>query len=397
MGIIRLYLKENVLEAARKRFEFMYNEFEHIYVAFSGGKDSTVCLQLAIEAATKLNRLPVRVLFVDQEAEWQTVIDYVRLVMHDPRVKPFWLQVPIKMNNAASVDEPWMYCWQPGREADWMRPKEPDSIHDNVYGTDLLKGLFGYFGAYHHPKQRVVQITGMRCEESPSRSMSLTYREVYPGVTWGAKDTKYGRKHYHLSPIFDWSYKDVWKYIHENNFDYCPLYDLMYQHGLSLHSMRVSCVTHEQATKTLYFMQEIEPETWNKLTMRVSGINSVAQLRGDFYIPDELPFMFKTWEEYRDHLLRYLTDDTGRKFFVPLFDKYDKMYEHAAPGLRVKMVKVQISMILRNDWEEGTGLKAFRLVNPDPARAQRRVDRRARILGGTEIIPGLPGPASGTR
>lgn len=48
----------NVRETAEERFKVLYDEFEHVYVAVSGGKDSTVILNLAIEAAERAGRLP---------------------------------------------------------------------------------------------------------------------------------------------------------------------------------------------------------------------------------------------------------------------------------------------------------------------------------------------------
>ena len=40
----REYLQQNVYEALQERFEFLFQEFENIYVSFSGGKDSGLLL-----------------------------------------------------------------------------------------------------------------------------------------------------------------------------------------------------------------------------------------------------------------------------------------------------------------------------------------------------------------
>ena len=57
---------------------------------------------MALLVAEEMGRLPLKVMFLDQEAEWQNVIDYVRDVMTDPRIDPMWFQVPIKMTNSTS-------------------------------------------------------------------------------------------------------------------------------------------------------------------------------------------------------------------------------------------------------------------------------------------------------
>ena len=36
----REYIQKNVYEAVQERFDFLFREFENIYVSFSGGKDS---------------------------------------------------------------------------------------------------------------------------------------------------------------------------------------------------------------------------------------------------------------------------------------------------------------------------------------------------------------------
>ena len=47
----------NVYEAAIKRIEFIFQEFEQIVVSFSGGKDSGVMLNLVLDYAKKSNQL----------------------------------------------------------------------------------------------------------------------------------------------------------------------------------------------------------------------------------------------------------------------------------------------------------------------------------------------------
>ncbi|MEP1489169.1 MAG: phosphoadenosine phosphosulfate reductase family protein [Algibacter sp.] len=59
------YLDENVYIAAKNRILDIFNTFPKLYLAFSGGKDSTVMLHLALEIAEAENRLPLDVLFVD--------------------------------------------------------------------------------------------------------------------------------------------------------------------------------------------------------------------------------------------------------------------------------------------------------------------------------------------
>src|SRR3954453_22875588 len=126
---MKIYLQQNVYEAALDRLRYLFSEFPNVVVNFSGGKDSTVILNLTLKVAEELGRLPVKVMFIDQEAEWDCVIDYIHRVMSDPRVEPIWFQMPLRLFNATSTPDPWLDCWGEGKE--WLREKEPNSITEN--------------------------------------------------------------------------------------------------------------------------------------------------------------------------------------------------------------------------------------------------------------------------
>ena len=354
---MKFYQKQNVFDAALDRIRWLFDEFPNVVVNFSGGKDSTVVLNLSLLVAEEKGRLPLRVMFIDQEAEWQTVIDYIRVVMADPRVNPAWLQVPIRLFNATSTIDPWLFCWEEGKEDEWIRPKEPHSIKENVYGTDRFAEMFEATFRYDYPNSPACHIAGVRTEESPARMMGLTSYATYKGATWGSKeDVKQG--HYTMYPIYDWSYTDVWKAIHDNGWPYCRLYDYMYQYGMSVQQMRVSNVHHETAVKTLFFLQEIEGATWDKVTARISGINTAGHMQGDgFYIPSTLPYMFKSWKEYRDHLLdNLITDPEIREKMRRQFVSNDAIY---VDEIQDELSKMQIACVLVNDYH-GTKLSTFR-------------------------------------
>ena len=38
----QIYINKNVLEATKKRIEFLFDNYDNIHVSISGGKDSTV-------------------------------------------------------------------------------------------------------------------------------------------------------------------------------------------------------------------------------------------------------------------------------------------------------------------------------------------------------------------
>ena len=203
-----IYLKQSVYEAAQERITWLFDEFERVIVDFSGGKDSTVILNLALEIAEQKGRLPLTVRFLDQEAEWQGVIDYVETVMMDDRIDPMWLQIPFRLSNSTSQNQHYLNVWGEGEE--WMREKHPISLKENVYGADRFHGLWKAIARTHWPDERLAILTGMRAEESNNRFRGITSKATYKGVTWGKIEDE-ARGHYNFFPIYDWSYTDVWK------------------------------------------------------------------------------------------------------------------------------------------------------------------------------------------
>lgn len=82
--------------------------------------------------------------------------------------------------------------------------------------------------------------------------------------------------------------------------------------------MRISNLTHETAFKNLYYAQEIEPETYEKLTQRLGGIDMAAKLNDDYFVK-ELPYMFRNWKEYRNHLLDKLISNKYKNILQKCF------------------------------------------------------------------------------
>jgi hypothetical protein len=112
--------------------------------------------------------------------------------------------------------------------------------------------------------------------------------------------------------------------------------------------MRISNLNHETALSSMLLVQEIEPETWNKLAARIEGVNTVNQLRHDRACPQDLPFMFSDWQEYRDYLTHYLTKEPERTIFQEKWARWDAK----TVGMKNKetMYKVQISCVILNDY-----------------------------------------------
>ena len=136
----------------------------------------------------------------------------------------------------------------------------------------------------------------------------------------------------------------------------------MYQHGVGLNRMRVSGLCHESSLAQVRWMQEFEPDVWNRLHARIPGLHAVAQMEDDFTLTAKaLPWMFESWAEYRDHLLANLvTDDTVRARMAKQFRASETRYIHPSVPIKVqtKLYRAHVLAILANDFN-GVKLRDF--------------------------------------
>ena len=329
---------QNVFEATKKRIEYLFDNYDNIQLSFSGGKDSTALFHLVNEEAKKRNR-KFQLFFLDQEAEYQGTIDIMEWAMRQPNVIPMWYQVPTFMTNAVSHEQLFLWAW--GEDEEWVRPKSDISIHSikGKYPKRFYK--FAYWVGHNLAKHqgRSVSIIGLRAEESPSRRFVMfgENNELF----WLRRKNKPDKAY----PLIDWSYTDVWKYLAENKLKYNKIYDKMYMLGMNLRYMRVSNLIHEKAYRCLAELQELEPETYDKLERRLKGVHCAGIYAREnlVYSIKKLPERFKTWKEYKDFLLESIHPELAKIF------RYQ--WNRFGDTDNVMACKYMVKRILLCDWE----------------------------------------------
>ena len=300
---------EDVLTAAKKRIEYLFDNYDNIQLSFSGGKDSTVLFHLINEEAKKRNR-KFYLFFLDQEAEYEGTIEIVKWAMSQPNVIPLWYQVPTFMTNAVSQEQMFLWSWGEGEK--WVRDKDPISIHEikGKYPKRFYKFVTWRSNELKKLPGKSVSVVGLRAEESPDRRFVMFGEDS--DLFW-MRRKKEPHKAY---PIIDWSYTDDWKFLCDNKLKYNKIYDKMYMLGLDLRTMRVSNLIHEKAYRCLAELQELEPETYDKLEERLKGVHCAAIYAREnlVYSIKKLPKQFKTWKEYKDFLLDNIHPDLAKIF-----------------------------------------------------------------------------------
>ena len=94
------YLDKNVYEATQERLKFIFENFDNVYVSFSGGKDSGLLLNLVLDYKRKHNiRKKIGVFHQDFEAQYQMTTDFVyRMFENNIRdIEPFWVCLPLHL------------------------------------------------------------------------------------------------------------------------------------------------------------------------------------------------------------------------------------------------------------------------------------------------------------
>ena len=99
---MKRWLGMDVFTAARSRLAEVFDAFERVFVSFSGGKDSGVVVQLALDIAREKGRLPLDVLHIDLEAWYAHTDAFVTRIMTRPDVRPHWICLPIHLRNSVS-------------------------------------------------------------------------------------------------------------------------------------------------------------------------------------------------------------------------------------------------------------------------------------------------------
>ena len=293
--------EEDVLTLSRERLRHIFALFDHVSVSFSGGKDSTIVLNLALEIARELGRTPLDVVFWDEECIYTENIDYVRRVAAEPDVALRWMCIPVKHRNACSSEQPLWYPWAPEDRNRWVRELPPEAT-TALPGYDFSNpaqrlSVPELSGALFPPQMgNVVQLLGIRADESLIRRAAVSRRteDNYiikdAGGYQGANNLQHAGNVWKAYPIYDWHTSDVWYAPKQLGWDYCRTYDAMDKLGFTPAQQRLAPPFGEEPMQRLHQYHEIEPELWDRMVDRVPGAATAKRYsRTELYAFGELP------------------------------------------------------------------------------------------------------------
>ena len=249
-------------------------------------------------------------------------------------VNPYWVCLPLSLRNSISQFQPKWLCWDPDKEAQWVReiPQHEGVISDLEHLPFFKKGLefedFVFKFAHWYQKKKgtpIAVLIGIRADESLHRFKTIKNRakKKFDDKYW---TTQMQGDVYMAYPLYDWKTPDIWVANSRFNWDYNRIYDLMHKAGVPLSQQRLCQPFGDEQRKGLWLYQILEPDTWQKLVARVEGCNfgarySKSQGRILGYYRFELPpglsyrqyskYLLKTMpphveKHYRDRIFKFL-------------------------------------------------------------------------------------------
>ena len=319
----------NVYQATQERLKYIFDNFDHVYLSFSGGKDSGVMLNLCIQYIKNNNlKRKITLMHLDYEAQYEMTTNYVKEMEDEfsDILNVYHICVPFKVHTCTSMYQSYWRPWDYVMKDLWVRELPNNAMTKeafNFYTEEMWDYEFQEkLSTWIHEKEnanKTAVLVGIRTQESLHRWRAIhKERETY------FNNIKYSKKIsenvFNFYPIYDWKTEDIWVANAKFNFKYNKLYDLYYQAGLPIDSMRVASPFLSEGQETLKLYRVIEPHTWGKLVSRVNGVNFTGLYGGTTALgwkkitkPKHL-----TWKGYMEFLLDTLPEHTKQNYLTKL-------------------------------------------------------------------------------
>ena len=303
-----------------ERIKYIFDNFDHIYISFSGGKDSGVMLNLCLKYI-KDNKLDKKItlMHLDYEAQYEATTDYVAKIEEEFKeyLDVLHVCVPFKVTTCTSMFQSFWRPWEESKKDIWVREMPGNAMaaydfefyDENMWDYDFQEKL----SIWSHEKnkaERTAVLVGIRTQESLNR-----WRAIHKDRDSRLDNLEYSKKVadniYNFYPIYDWKTEDIWVANARFQFNYNKLYDLYYQAGVPLDSMRVASPFISEGQDSLKLYKVIEPHTWGKLVSRVNGVNFTGLYGGTTatgWKNIKKPEHF-TWKQYMEFLLDSLPEN----------------------------------------------------------------------------------------
>lgn len=329
------YRNKNVYEASMERIDFVFKNFEKIYLSFSGGKDSSVMFHLVMDYMKTNNiQKKIAVMFIDLEAQYSSTINHILEMMEEYKslIEPYWICLPFNLRNAVSVYQPFWTPWGQEDRKQWVReyPNYPIINEENNPFPFFKKHMefeefVVEFGKWYSNGEKTACLVGIRADESLNRTRTIfsNTKTTEQKQQW---TTKVSENLFNCYPIYDWKVEDIWVANGKFAWKYNKIYDLFYMAGVPLSKQRICQPYGDDQKIGLNLFRVVENDTWVKVVSRVAGANFGNIYCGTFaigYQKTKLP-PGHTWKSYTKYLLSSLSEDMRNHYK----DRFIKFIRH---------------------------------------------------------------------
>lgn len=344
----RVYKKKDVYQAAMDRIDYIFNNFERVYLSFSGGKDSGVLLNLCIKYMRENNiKKKMGIQILDNEANYEMSVEFMHRLL-DANIDildVYWCCMPITLPCTVSAYHIDWQCWGKDDKERWIRemPKNDYVVNIDNHKFDFFEENMQYddfwdgFSEWYSQGKSCANLIGIRTDESLNRFRAIMNAEktTHGGNMWTKKNNDYT---FNCYPIFDWKTDDVWTANAKYDWDYNKLYDVFYKAGVSVYTMRVASPFMSEAKSSLNLYRVIDPHIWARLCARVQGANFIATYGKQMgYRSIKLP-EGHTWKSFVKFLLATLPEESAVNFKMR-FAQAIKFWTRTGRGLKDKTIE----------------------------------------------------------
>jgi predicted phosphoadenosine phosphosulfate sulfurtransferase len=345
---MKKYLEQNTFEASQERLKFIFDNFERIYLSFSGGKDSGVMLNLTLDymRANKIDK-KLGIMILDNEANYQHSTEFIKEIIdrNIDLLDVFWCCLPITLPCTTSSYMTEWQCWGVEDEERWIqpRPKMPYVVTIDNHKFPFFKENMSYdhfwdeFGKWYGDGKLTACMIGIRCDESLNRFRAImNERKKMIGNKFWTKNKI--DNVYNCYPIYDWTTQDIWVANGKFEWSYNKLYDIFWKAGLTIAQMRVASPFMSESKSSLNLYRVIDPNIWSRLCARVQGANFIATYGKQLsYRSMKLP-EGHTWKSFVKFLLMTLPPEV-KKNYEKRFMQSIKYWGKTGRGLSEKTIQ----------------------------------------------------------
>ena len=322
---MKKYNKEiNVYDASMDRIDFIFKNFERVYISFSGGKDSGVMLNLVLDYMRSKNITEkIGLMVMDNEANYTLSLEFMHKIIQSnlDLLDVYWCCLPITLPCTVSSYETTYITWGQKDKDRWITPMPQEDYIVNIdncpfdfYEENMHdKDFYDRFSVWYSQGKKCANLIGIRTVESLNRFRAIMNKKkkMVDNKMWTRKNLG---NCYNCYPIYDWKTDDIWIGNAKFEWEYNTLYDLFWKSGMTVGQMRVASPFMSESKSSLNLYRVIDPHIWRTLCARVAGANFLATYGkqisyNSFKLPEG-----HTWKSFVKFLLDTLPNQSSENF-----------------------------------------------------------------------------------